>query len=92
VRELENILERATALCSGAAIEAEDLQLGAESLAEARTGRAGETLEDYLNRVERQAIQEVLEQTGGNRTAAARVLGISFRSLRYRLDRLGMES
>lgn len=91
VRELENILERATALCSGTAIEADDLQLGAESLAEARTGRAGETLDDYLNRVERQAIQEALEQTDGNRTAAARVLGISFRSLRYRLDRLGME-
>lgn len=91
VRELENILERATALCSGSAIEADDLQLGAECLAETKGGRAGETLDDYLNRVERQAIQEALEKTAGNRTAAARVLGISFRSLRYRLDRLGME-
>ena len=91
VRELENILERATALCSGARIDVGDLQLMAEGGADLQGGRAGETLDDYLNRVERQAIQEALEQTGGNRTAAARVLGISFRSLRYRLDRLGME-
>ncbi len=91
VRELENILERATALSGGARIDVDDLQLMAEGGADLQGGRAGETLDDYLNRVERQAIQEALEQTGGNRTAAARVLGISFRSLRYRLDRLGME-
>ncbi|MDD3482185.1 sigma-54 dependent transcriptional regulator [Azovibrio restrictus] len=91
VRELENVLERATALCSDTSIDVADLQLGDECAAEARAGRAGETLDDFLNRVERQAIQEALEKTAGNRTAAARVLGISFRSLRYRLDRLGME-
>lgn len=95
VRELENILERATALYTGKAIQPQDLQLGAEVLHtephEEGGGIAGETLDDYLNRLERQAIQTALEQTEGNRTAAARVLGISFRSLRYRLDRLGME-
>ncbi|MGL5631665.1 MAG: sigma-54-dependent transcriptional regulator, partial [Azovibrio sp.] len=95
VRELENILERATALYTGKAIQPQDLQLGAEALHtephEEGGGIAGETLDDYLNRLERQAIQTALEQTEGNRTAAARILGISFRSLRYRLDRLGME-
>lgn len=91
VRELENILERATALCSGACIDVADLQLAAEEGPDPQGGRVGESLDDYLNRLERQAILAALEQTGGNRTAAARVLGISFRSLRYRLDRLGME-
>lgn len=100
VRELENILERATALYTGKAIQPQDLQLGAEALHTENheengggggSGIPGETLDDYLNRLERHAIQAALEQTEGNRTAAARVLGISFRSLRYRLDRLNME-
>lgn len=94
VRELENVLERATALCNGDVIEEADLQLSpaepctAESNGE---GRCGEALDDYLNRIERQAILEAVAQTQGNRTAAARVLGITFRSLRYRLARLGIE-
>lgn len=97
VRELENILERATALCSSQQISAIDLCLGNEianiplEAGEDGVTRNTETLEDFLDRVERNAIQAALEQTKGNRTAAARVLGISFRSLRYRLDRLNME-
>jgi two-component system response regulator PilR (NtrC family) len=97
VRELENILERATALCSGQFIRAADLQLGSARLpdltpaGESSLVPTTETLEDLLDRVERSAISGALEQTKGNRTAAARVLGISFRSLRYRLDRLNME-
>jgi two-component system response regulator PilR (NtrC family) len=97
VRELENILERATALCSSRQISSSDLQLGNEAAniqleaGEEGVARNTETLEDFLDRVERNAIQAALEQTKGNRTAAARVLGISFRSLRYRLDRLNME-
>jgi two-component system response regulator PilR (NtrC family) len=90
VRELENILERAIALSAGAKIDVADLRLGEALPSETPSGRSGETLDDYLNRIERQAIQTALEQTGGNRTAAARLLGISFRSLRYRLDRLGL--
>ncbi|MBL8440609.1 MAG: sigma-54-dependent Fis family transcriptional regulator, partial [Betaproteobacteria bacterium] len=54
-------------------------------------GRGSETLDDYLNRVERQAILDALQKTGQNRTAAARLLGVTFRSLRYRLERLGIE-
>ena len=91
VRELENILERATALCSGALVEAEDLQLGPDEMGAGNAGRGTETLDDYLNRLERQAILEALQKTDGNRTAAARLLGVTFRSLRYRLDRLGIE-
>lgn len=91
VRELENILERATALSSGDGIEAEDLHLEPEEMAGEAVGRGSETLDDYLNRLERQAILEALQKTEGNRTAAARLLGVTFRSMRYRLERLGIE-
>ncbi|MBS1191191.1 MAG: pilR [Rhodocyclaceae bacterium] len=91
VRELENILERATALSSGDVIEAEDLQLAPEEMAGEAVGRGSETLDDYLNRLEKQAILEALQKTGHNRTASARLLGVTFRSLRYRLERLGIE-
>ncbi|HNM82782.1 MAG TPA: sigma 54-interacting transcriptional regulator, partial [Rhodocyclaceae bacterium] len=91
VRELENILERATALCSGERIETEDLHLAPEEVSDEALGRGSETLDDYLNRVERQAILDALQKTGQNRTAAARLLGVTFRSLRYRLERLGIE-
>lgn len=46
----------------------------------------------YLDRVEREAITEALAEVGGNRTAAARLLGITFRALRYRLERLGLDN
>ena len=92
VRELENILERATALCSGDVIEADDLHLEPEDMGGVESaGRGSETLDDYLNRIERQAILEALQKTDGNRTAAARLLGVTFRSMRYRLERLGIE-
>jgi len=92
VRELENILERATALCAGDIIEPDDLHLEPDDIPGSDTqGRGAETLDDYLNRLERQAILEALQKSEGNRTAAARLLGVTFRSLRYRLERLGIE-
>ena len=91
VRELENIIERATALCAGSVVEAEDLQLGPDEMGGENPGRGPESLDEYLNRLERQAILEALQKTDGNRTAAARLLGVTFRSLRYRLERLGIE-
>ena len=91
VRELENILERATALCLDDRVEINDLQLAADPTTEDGSSISGETLDDHLNRVEKQAILEALAKTGFNRTAAARLLGITFRSLRYRIERLGIE-
>ncbi len=91
VRELENVLERATALCSGDVIEVADLHLEPEEIGGENPGRGSETLDDYLARLERQAILEALQKTDGNRTAAARLLGVTFRSMRYRLERLGIE-
>ena len=92
VRELENALERALALLSGSEIGAEDLRLAppAPECVERSRGTSGLSLQDYLDRAERQAIADALEQTGFNRTAAARLLGVTFRSLRYRMERLGM--
>lgn len=102
VRELENILERAVTLSEGSVIEVADLQLKnplAEraSQAEVSAMESAPELEDsdaltsYMDAVEKQKILEALEQTRWNKTAAAKVLGISFGALRYRLQKLGLE-
>jgi len=92
VRELENVLERALALTTGGEIRAEDLQLTPTRAApaDAAAGRAGLPLQERLDTVERKAILDALEQTRYNRTAAAKLLGITFRALRYRMERLGI--
>jgi two-component system response regulator PilR (NtrC family) len=94
VRELENVLERAMALCSEGRITSNDLQLTPEDLPEPMPGSVGgdskAPLQDYLDRVEKEAITEALEKTRYNRTAAAKLLGITFRSMRYRMERLGL--
>ncbi|HQS99147.1 MAG: sigma-54-dependent Fis family transcriptional regulator [Hydrogenophilales bacterium 16-64-46] len=91
VRELENILERALALCDKHRIGAADLNLAPAVPAASPAPGSPYPLQDYLDQVERAAILGALEQTHHNKTAAARVLGISFRSLRYRLERLGID-
>ncbi|MBC7624529.1 MAG: sigma-54-dependent Fis family transcriptional regulator [Aeromicrobium sp.] len=95
VRELENILERAIALCDGNTISKQDLYLtenGSEASAESITlGERNLPLHEYLDKIEREQIMKALEQTRYNKTQAAKLLGITFRSLRYRLDRLGIE-
>ncbi len=91
-RELENILERAVALAASDEIQSEDLQLAPPEFAAAEPAAANAKwpLQEYLDRVEREAILEVLEKTRFNRTAAAKLLGITFRALRYRMERLGI--
>lgn len=93
VRELENIIERALALRTGEVVTPDDLQLvPAESAGKKdRSPVSGKyPLTDYLDRVEREAILEALNQTGFNRTAAAKILGVTFRALRYRMERLSV--
>ena len=94
VRELENILERAMALCDGQRITMSDLQLTPPETVEvvpATEGGNGKwPLQEYLDRVEKEAILEALEKTRYNRTAAAKLLGITFRAMRYRMERLGI--
>jgi len=91
VRELENILERSLALSTGAKITREDLQLTPQQSVERAGVPDGKwPLQDYLDRLEKEAILEALGKTRFNRTAAAKMLGITFRSLRYRMERLGI--
>lgn len=105
VRELENILERAFTLCEGNCIKAHDLQINeAPNLAPAdRTGtktkanhfaRCAEyaSLDDYLAEIEKEVIIDALESVRWNKTLAAKELGVTFRSLRYRLQKLGLDS
>jgi len=133
VRELENMLERALALCDGISITVEDLSLDEipmnlsdkpvlpwnapviepsvmtstmtepamhdkrSAVSNTTSPSAGSTmlpmdisLSDYLEDIEKRTILQALEKTNNNKTAAAKLLGISFRTLRYRLSKLGL--
>ena len=94
VRELENILERAVTLADGELIYAIDIHLQTQAGAvspvpDISTGQR--PLGNYLGDVEKDAIRKALEQTRYNKTAAAKLLGMSFRQLRYRIKKLGLE-
>ena len=101
VRELENVLERAVTLSDGLRIAAGDLQLRGDAPATAASpapspGPTGATaaphdLEGQMEDMERRAIQEALEKARYNKTKAAALLGMSFRSLRYRIKKLNIE-
>jgi two-component system, NtrC family, response regulator PilR len=98
VRELENVLERALTLCGDGLITAEHVKLrGAprptsnEVPLPANTEERGGALGDKLEDMEREAIIKALEKTRYNKTAAAKLLGMSFRALRYRVKKLGIE-
>ncbi len=89
VRELENILERAMTLCESDTIQSTDLKLpeiNADELA--IMDSASMPLDPYLGNIEKDAIQAALEKTRYNKTAAAKLLGISFRQLRYRIKKM----
>ncbi|MCH9638061.1 MAG: sigma-54 dependent transcriptional regulator [Betaproteobacteria bacterium] len=96
VRELENILERTLALCADEKIGKNELQLAPKespsNTADAvqTTASEGLPLQDYLDRLEKESIIKALEQSKYNRTAAAKTLGITVRSMRYRMERLGL--
>jgi len=96
VRELENILQRAFTMSENDVISIEDLNLpNHQSLpvraVESSTNMADGNLEAYIENIERLAINEALEATRWNKTAAAEKLGISFRALRYRCKKLNIE-
>ena len=61
-----------------------------ESSAAPQEPMSGENLEDYLVRIEKDILLQALEKAGDNKTSAASLLGISFRSFRYRLDKLSI--
>ena len=91
VRELENTLERAMTLCDGETIELADLGISEAETGDSREPQGGaDKLESLLDRVEKETLVKALEQTRGNKTAAAKLLGISFGAFRYRLQKLGL--
>ncbi len=110
VRELENVLERAVALCENNTIKPDDLRLSPQTQAASSgattartddgaddegdddsegTGEGG--LDSYISNLEREAIMKALQETRYNKTAAAKKLGITFRALRYKLKKLGID-
>ncbi len=93
VRELENILERATALCDDCVIDVADLYLPQSDAPQTPQAPIDDRLplENYLGEIEKKAILDALDETRWNRTAAAKNLGMTLRSLRYRLAKLGIE-
>ncbi len=97
VRELENVIERAIALATGSTLALDDLpeeirgrSRGSEDLL--AFPEAGIDLEAALQAIEHRFIEAALERAGGVKTRAAALLGVSFRSLRYRLEKLGVEN
>ncbi len=100
VRELENMVERAVALAGnrpiGPELFSESMAAGAEAAAgplaaEQDFPEGGVDLDDRLAQLERHLIRQALQRSGGVKKEAAKLLGLSFRSLRYRLDKLGMD-
>lgn len=102
VRELENILERTLALCSEIQIGKEELQLpnssgqlkpqlpATDRISAFDPPGQGFPLQDFLDQLEKDSIVKALNQSRYNRTKAAKTLGITVRSLRYRMERLGL--
>jgi len=93
VRELENMLERAVTLCTTGTISESDLHMRTRASSESNPATTTNTnLGDQVEDVQRQAIVDALEKTRYNKTAAAKLLGLSFRQLRYRIKKLGIDA
>jgi len=92
VRELENILERASTMCENHCIAPQDLKLSSKPASDGGKDRsqAISSLDDHLDEIEKDILIDALEKTRWNKTEAAKKLGISFRSIRYRLNKLGL--
>lgn len=100
IRELENILERALTLSSGTEIQIEDLSIAnlKDALPNNQKNNLGDeltrkdlSLDVYLEKIESKEIIQALEQSHGNKTQAAKILGISFRAMRYKLKKLNID-
>jgi two-component system response regulator PilR (NtrC family) len=95
VRELENLVERAVALSRGPVIEVEALPPALlNPTAPSKSTRippGGIDIEEVVNDFERTLLAEALRATGGVKKKAAQLVGVSFRSFRYRLEKLGLD-
>ena len=91
VRELENMLERAVTLSGGGTVSVSELAFRTTAGERQSVMSPGKDLGNRIDDVQRQAIVEALEKTRYNKTAAAKLLGLTFRQLRYRIKKLGIE-
>jgi two-component system response regulator PilR (NtrC family) len=91
ILELKNILERAANLCENNIIREADLGFDEDQSPMILSQRNNKNLEEYIEEIEIQEITRALDLTNNNKTAAAKILGISFRALRYRIKKLGIE-
>lgn len=101
IRELENILERAFTLCENSRISESDLQIKPQNQSgDIKVLKKGThfqnalcypSMDDYLAEIEKEILLDALEKDRWNKTNAASTLGISFRSFRYRLTKLGLD-
>ena len=91
VRELQNVIERSLVLCTGDTLDAGDIKLETAPRARPQTGDhllpEGMTLDEY----EQSIIREALQRADGNKSQAARLLGLTRNALRYRLTQMGLE-
>jgi DNA-binding NtrC family response regulator len=91
VRELQNVIERSLVLCAGTKLDADDIKLESISRPRAQTGENllpdGMTLDEY----EQSIIRDALQRADGNKSQAARLLGLTRNALRYRLTQMGLE-
>jgi two-component system response regulator PilR (NtrC family) len=93
VRELENVIHRAVALSEGDETVTIDVPISADDAAVREIGvipESGMDLEEHLEEIEKEYLQRALRMTGGKMTAAAKLLGLSFRSMRYKVKKYGM--
>ena len=92
VRELENVIERSLVMCSGTQLDAADIKLESAPRPRAQTDNhflpEGMTLDEY----EQEIIREALRRADGNKSQAARLLGLTRNALRYRLTQMGLEA
>ena len=95
VRELINILQRAVTMCEGSVIEPEDLLLEHvevhDSQPESQSKTDDQSLDSYIEDIEKKMLEDALQKARYNKTRAAEILGISFRSFRYKLKKFGID-
>src|ERR1700731_1146854 len=94
VRELQNVIERASALAQGGELQPSDIQLDTPRNRASSSGSASDRfLPDgmTLDQWEDEMIRESLKRAGGNKSQAARLLGLSRNALRYRLSKIGID-
>src|ERR1017187_8861112 len=94
VRELENVIERSLVMCSGERLDAADIKLEMAPRSRAQADQADRFLPDglTLDQYEQDLIREALRRADGNKSQAARLLGLTRNALRYRLTQMGLES